>query len=120
MNENQLLQHGIDTKKKVYWNLPAEELLNAATRNDEGKLTDSGALCCETGPHTGRSPGDRFIVKDIATADTVDWGAINQPMKPEHFAALRDFAKRTTSRTRSFMFAMLSLALIRQHRFLSG
>ena len=93
MNDNQLLQHGIDTEKKVHWNLPAEELLNAATQNNEGKLTDSGALCCETGPHTGRSPGDRFIVKDIATADTVDWGAVNKPMKPEHFAALRDLQR---------------------------
>src|SRR5690606_13333751 len=48
------------------------------------------ALCIDTGKFTGRSPKDRFIVRDALTADTVDWGAVNKPLDPAHYARLKE------------------------------
>jgi phosphoenolpyruvate carboxykinase (ATP) len=48
-----------------------------------------GALSTITAPHTGRSPNDRFVVRDELTESVVDWGAVNVPMTPEHFDSLR-------------------------------
>jgi phosphoenolpyruvate carboxykinase (ATP) len=48
-----------------------------------------GALATITVPHTGRSPKDRFIVRDESTEASVDWGAVNLPLSSAHFDALR-------------------------------
>jgi len=72
-------------------NLSPAELIEEALLNKEGVLTSTGALMCDTGKFTGRSPKDRFIVKDKFTKDTVDWGEINQPIDPEYYEQL--FAK---------------------------
>ena len=53
-------------------------------------LTDSGALAVSTGQFTGRSPKDRFLVKDDKTLGAVDWGDINQPLEPKHFRRLHE------------------------------
>ena len=81
---------GIKNVKKAHWNLSPEELVSSTINNGQGYLTDSGALAIETGRFTGRSPKDRFIVKDSYTAETVDWGAINQPIEPKYFDQLHD------------------------------
>ncbi|OGT25407.1 MAG: phosphoenolpyruvate carboxykinase (ATP) [Gammaproteobacteria bacterium RIFCSPLOWO2_02_FULL_42_14] len=65
-----------------------DELLNYAISHREGILSRNGALCVQTGKRTGRSPKDRFIVKDTHTVQSVDWGAINQPITAEKFHAL--------------------------------
>jgi len=49
-----------------------------------------GGFTAVTAPHTGRSPNDKFTVKESATGDSVDWGSVNVPMSEEHFALLRD------------------------------
>jgi len=54
-----------------------------------GKTASSGALAVNTGTFTGRSPLDRFIVKDEKTADTVWWGPINIPFETEAFTKLK-------------------------------
>jgi phosphoenolpyruvate carboxykinase (ATP) len=64
-------------------------LYEQALDRREAKLADTGPLVVETGVHTGRSAKDKFVVEDEVSADTVWWGKINQPMSPEHFAALR-------------------------------
>ena len=71
-----------DTTK---WNADPAWLVEEALRNNEGHLTSTGALMCSTGKFTGRSPKDRFIVKDSETADAVWWGDINIPISEEHF-----------------------------------
>ncbi len=73
---------------KVYWNLTPPELDEHSIRQDIGLLADTGALAVDTGKFTGRSPKDRYIVKDAITADTVDWGNINISIDPEVFDRL--------------------------------
>ena len=58
---------GIKEAKEVLWNLSPAELVEEAIKNGEGALTDTGALMCDTGKFTGRSPKDRFVVKDAKT-----------------------------------------------------
>ena len=70
--------------EKVHFNLTPIELVEYAIRRGEGKLADTGALVCLTGARTGRSPKDRFIVKD-AEAAHVDWNDSNQPCTAELF-----------------------------------
>jgi phosphoenolpyruvate carboxykinase (ATP) len=75
-------------KNKVYMNLSASELIDIALARKEGVLAANKALTVTTGPRTGRSPKDRFIVKDALTEKDVDWNTINQPISPETFDAL--------------------------------
>ncbi len=74
--------------QKVYWNLSPAELVEQALANNEGSLTDTGALMCDTGEFTGRAPKDRYIVQDHKTKDTVWWGDVNIPLSEEKFDAL--------------------------------
>lgn len=73
---------------KVYTNLSADELVKMALARKEGVLAANQALTVTTGARTGRSPKDRFIVKDGLTEKTVDWNTINQSIAPEKFDAL--------------------------------
>lgn len=73
--------------EKVHFNLDPAELVEFAIRRGEGKLADNGALVCLTGARTGRSPKDRFIVKD-AEAAKMDWNDFNQPCTEELFDAV--------------------------------
>ncbi len=74
----------------VNWNLPPEELQRITVEKGMGKETDNGTLAINTGKFTGRSPKDRFLVKDEYTADKVWWGRINKPLDPENFDKLYD------------------------------
>jgi len=76
--------------KKIYYNLSAEQLEQQTLQLGQGKLSQEGALCVETGKFTGRSPKDKFIVKDAITASAVDWGAVNIAVNTEMFNALYD------------------------------
>ena len=76
--------------KKAHWNLSPELLTEASIRQKQGILSDQGALCIETGEFTGRSPKDKFIVKDQSTVETVDWNPINQPISEVHFNGLHE------------------------------
>lgn len=72
----------------AHLNLPPAALIEHALRRQEGTLTDTGALMCDTGQFTGRSPKDRFLVKDAGTAERVWWGEINLPFDPAKFEQL--------------------------------
>lgn len=64
----------------AHWNASAEDLVRKTLELKQGTLSNTGALCVNTGRFTGRSPKDRYIVKDHITADTVYWGNVNQPV----------------------------------------
>ena len=72
----------------VHRNLSTPQLVEAAIARGEASLADNGALVALTGARTGRSPRDKFIVRDAITSDTVDWGKVNQPFDPAQFEAL--------------------------------
>lgn len=78
----------INTSQTVYWNLSAQQLIDKTLELNQGILASNGALAINTGEFTGRSPKDRFIVKDERTKDEVNWGNVNIPFDPKHFDAL--------------------------------
>lgn len=71
-----------------HWNLNGETLQKITLENDMGRVTENGTLCVDTGKFTGRSPKDRFLVKDEYTKDKVWWGRINKPLDPDNFQKL--------------------------------
>ncbi|MCG8388074.1 MAG: phosphoenolpyruvate carboxykinase (ATP) [Cytophagales bacterium] len=79
---------GIKNAKTVYWNQSPAQLVEHALAKGEGSLADNGAICCDTGKFTGRSPKDRFIVEDAKTKDSVWWGDINIPIAEDKFDQL--------------------------------
>ncbi|MDQ3752362.1 MAG: phosphoenolpyruvate carboxykinase (ATP) [Actinomycetota bacterium] len=79
---------GIEHPGTVHRNLSVARLVEHALARQEGALADSGAFVAETGKHTGRSPKDRFIVRQGEPAEKVDWGSVNQPLEPAAFDAL--------------------------------
>ena len=81
--------HGITAAHQVHWNLAPAVLYEHALRRAEGVIAAEGPLVCRTGQHTGRSPNDKFIVKDATSDPHVHWGKVNRPMTADHFAALR-------------------------------
>ncbi len=72
----------------VYQDLSSVQLIEMALCREEGVLANTGALVVNTGARTGRSPKDRFIVKDAQTENTVHWGPVNQAFESSHFDAL--------------------------------
>jgi phosphoenolpyruvate carboxykinase (ATP) len=80
---------GITGLGKVHYNLTEPALVEAALRRGEGELGQGGAFLCETGKHTGRSPKDKFVVREPAVEDTV-WWENNKPMDPAAFERLKE------------------------------
>lgn len=72
------------------WNLSPDELINKTIELGQGELNSTGALSVNTGKFTGRSPKDKFTVKDAITENSVDWGNINIPISSEVFDKLYD------------------------------
>jgi phosphoenolpyruvate carboxykinase (ATP) len=82
---NVALGHGLFNLSAVYKDLSVPELYEHAIRNGEGCLAAGGAFVAITGQHTGRSPKDKFIVRDALTEKTVDWGSTNAAITEEVF-----------------------------------
>jgi phosphoenolpyruvate carboxykinase (ATP) len=72
----------------AHWNLTPEQLVAITLKNGQGRLTSQGALAINTGQFTGRSPKDKFTVKDEVTAKAVWWNNFNIPFSPEKFDQL--------------------------------
>ena len=76
---------GLKVSGSIHYQLSAEELVSQCIERNEGRLTDSGALAINTGEFTGRSPKDRYMVKDEISTGTVDWNQYNQPIEEKQF-----------------------------------
>lgn len=74
----------------AHWNLDADTLQKISVEKGMGTETENGTLCVNTGKFTGRSPQDRFLVKDEYTKDKIWWGRINKPLSSENFNLLHN------------------------------
>jgi len=72
----------------LFHNLPVAELYEHALRREEGQLGADGQLVVETGEHTGRSPKDKFFVREPSSEANIDWGESNVAIDPARFDAL--------------------------------
>lgn len=82
------LEHYGIKNAKTHYQLSPEDLHRITIENGQGVEASSGALAVNTGEFTGRSPKDRFIVKDAITEDKIWWGDINIPFSTENFDRL--------------------------------
>ncbi|MEM8557743.1 MAG: phosphoenolpyruvate carboxykinase (ATP) [Bacteroidota bacterium] len=87
-----VLQHltklGLDRTQTLFYNISPARLYEIAIRRGEARVADGGPLVTRTDPHTGRSPNDRFIVKESTTGDHVGWGDVNIPISEKTFDGL--------------------------------
>ncbi|QIZ78407.1 phosphoenolpyruvate carboxykinase [Ferrimonas lipolytica] len=72
----------------IWQDMSSAALVEAAIERNEGHLANNGALVVHTGARTGRSPKDRFIVKEASTEHDIEWGTVNQPFESQQFTAL--------------------------------
>jgi phosphoenolpyruvate carboxykinase (ATP) len=79
---------GLRNMGNVYWNLSTSELYEEAVRRREGWISHLGPLVVRTGHHTGRSPNDKFIVREPTSENNIAWGKINRPLGPSEFMGL--------------------------------
>jgi phosphoenolpyruvate carboxykinase (ATP) len=73
----------------TYPNLSVAELYEHAIRNGEGVISAHGSLVVRTGKHTGRSPKDKFVVREPSSEKKVWWGEVNQPLAEADYDRLR-------------------------------
>ena len=84
-----LQEIGISENCKVNYQLTPDELVLQTLERKEGTINDTGALCINTGKYTGRSPQDKFIVKDSLTENTVFWNNFNIPIETKYYQNLK-------------------------------
>ncbi|GAA0791226.1 phosphoenolpyruvate carboxykinase [ATP] [Shewanella aestuarii] len=77
-----------DVSNRVHLNPTTAQLVEIALLRGEGQLTANGALVAKTGERTGRSPNDRFIVKESGSESEIEWGNVNRPFDAGKFDAL--------------------------------
>jgi phosphoenolpyruvate carboxykinase (ATP) len=83
-------EHGIDAGGRVYLQPSTALLYTHALLRNEGRLAEGGPLVVDTGRHTGRSPNDKFVVREPGSEDRIWWGKVNQELDEECFEGLRD------------------------------
>ena len=83
-----------NSSTSILYELTNDELIQKAVDNNEGVIADNGAFSTATGARTGRSPNDRFIVKESTTSDLIDWGEVNKPFDEVKFDVLWDKVER--------------------------
>ena len=85
-------------------NLTQEEWRNEELNRNEGRLSSNGTVIINTGIYTGRSPNDRFIVKEEETENLIDWGDVNLPLSEESFDVLEKAVKKEMEHKDLFVF----------------
>ncbi|MEX0907529.1 MAG: phosphoenolpyruvate carboxykinase (ATP) [Gemmatimonadota bacterium] len=83
-----LSRHGIKAGAAVYRNLAPAVLIEHAVQRGEGRLTRNGAFAGVTSPHTGRSPDDKFVVREPSSEQQIWWGKVNAALEQGQFDRL--------------------------------
>ena len=81
--------HGIRKAEAVWWNLSVSALVEHSVRRREGHLAATGPLVVRTGEYTGRSPNDRFFVREKESEGAICWGKTNRPFDADKYESLR-------------------------------
>jgi phosphoenolpyruvate carboxykinase (ATP) len=89
MSRKALEEYGLVNLGTIHWNRSPAVLVEHALARKEGELAANGAFAARTGPHTGRSPKDKFIVSNEESDARIWWGENNHPMTPETFEVVR-------------------------------
>ena len=82
--------HGIHAAARVFWRPTTSILYTHALTRGEARLAEGGPLVVDTGRHTGRSPKDKFVVREPGSENRIWWGSVNQAIEEARFAGLRD------------------------------
>lgn len=85
---NQLRQLGLRNLGNVYWNLSTPSIYEESVRRREGWISHLGPFVVHTGHHTGRSPNDKFVVKEPSSEAKIAWGKVNRPLDAAKFDGL--------------------------------
>ncbi|MDR2635819.1 MAG: phosphoenolpyruvate carboxykinase (ATP) [Campylobacteraceae bacterium] len=96
-NVNKIKELGIENAGKIFYNLSYQELFEHEVKNNEGAVTTLGAFTVDTGIFTGRSPKDKYFVKQDPSSKYIAWGNINKPITKELFNKLLSKAKKQLS-----------------------
>jgi phosphoenolpyruvate carboxykinase (ATP) len=95
---------GLKPRGELHWNAISPELVQSAIRRGEGELADMGPFVAVTSPHTGRSPNDKFVVREPSTENDVWWGKVNVAFDPEKFdLLLADVRRHLDEQTELFI-----------------
>src|SRR5262245_3676487 len=79
---------GFKNLSRVYWQLHATQLDEEAVSRNQAHIAQAGPLVVRTGEHTGRSPKDRYVVKEPSSDSNIAWGEVNRPMSEAQFDSL--------------------------------
>ena len=86
----QLKEIGLSPETKIHYQLDPETLTRQSIERGEGTLNDTGALVIKTGKFTGRSPKDKYTVRDSVSEDAVNWNNFNIPIEEKYFFQLKE------------------------------
>jgi phosphoenolpyruvate carboxykinase (ATP) len=84
-----LAEHGIAVRARIYWHPTTSLLYTHALARGDAQLAEGGALVVDTGEHTGRSPKDKFIVREPGSESRIWWGEVNAEISEGAFDRLR-------------------------------
>ena len=86
-----LAEHGLENVRgRVFWRPTTSQLYVHALRRGEASLAEGGPLVVDTGIHTGRSPRDKFVVREPGSEDRIWWGDVNAEISHDSFERLRE------------------------------
>src|SRR5512146_176667 len=81
--------HGIRKAEAVWWNLTLSALVEHSLRRREGHLAVTGPLVVRTGEYTGRSPNDRFFIREPGSEGSIHWGPVNRAFDADRYESIR-------------------------------
>lgn len=98
------VKDAFELRGELHLNLSVAELVEQAIARGEAKLSSEGALVATTGEFTGRSPRDKYTVKEESVKDSIDWGVVNQAMEPDVFHKIYQRVQEYLAQKELFIF----------------